>query len=119
MKVNFGSRLADSIARFVGSWRFIIIQSTLLTIWVILNLNHIVRFDQYPFILLNLFLSFQAAYATPMILMSGNRQAERDRKQATLDLKIDMDTNTIVKKLEKDIELMNKKLESYLAKSNY
>ena len=79
---NFGMRLADAIAAFVGSWTFIIIQSIVLIIWVFVNLHHLVHFDPYPFILMNLFLSFQAAYATPMILMSSNRQAVKDNQPA-------------------------------------
>ena len=78
---EFGYDLADAISNFVGSWPFIIVQSIILTIWVIINVKGLANFDPYPFILLNLFLSFQAAYATPMILMSSNRQTEVDRKR--------------------------------------
>jgi uncharacterized membrane protein len=103
MKKNLGPILADKIAGFVGSWKFIIIQSTLLFFWVLFNVDHFFGFDPYPFILLNLFLSFQAAYATPMILMSGNRQAEKDRKRNELDLEVDEETNRIVKEILKKI----------------
>jgi uncharacterized membrane protein len=72
-----------------------------------------VGFDPYPFILLNLFLSFQAAYATPMILMSGNRRADKDRKQAALDLKIDSDTNKVIKMLAEDIKLDRQEIEDH------
>jgi uncharacterized membrane protein len=75
-----------------------------LTLWVIFNIKHIASFDPYPFILLNLFLSFQAAYATPMILMSSNRQSKKDRKQASLDLKIDEETNRLLKELIKHLK---------------
>jgi uncharacterized membrane protein len=105
--------LADAIANFVGSWPFIIIQSIILIIWVILNLIHVVRFDPYPFILLNLFLSFQAAYATPMILMSGNRQSARDRQQSNLDLKLDKETNKMMKILLEDIKLDKQEIEEH------
>ena len=104
MKKNLGVNLADKITSFVGSWKFIIIQSSILAIWVLLNFKHFVRFDPYPFILLNLFLSFQAAYATPMILMSGNRQAEKDRKQLKDDLILDTETNKLLKELIKYIK---------------
>src|SRR4051812_20341274 len=72
-----GARLADRVAETVGSWRFIIIQSVLLGVWIILNMVAVVnQWDPYPFILLNLVLSFQAAYAAPIIMMSQNRQSE-------------------------------------------
>jgi uncharacterized membrane protein len=75
-----GAVLADWVAETVGSWRFIIIQSVLLGIWIILNMMAFInRWDPYPFILLNLVLSFQAAYAAPIIMMSQNRQSEIDR----------------------------------------
>jgi uncharacterized membrane protein len=97
-KCTFGQRVADKFTRLLGSWRFIIIQSIILVIWVILNvvawINH---WDPYPFILLNLALSFQAAYAAPIIMMSQNRAEERDRRKAELDYA----TN---KKAEKEIQ---------------
>lgn len=84
--LSLGARLADGFAQVVGSWKFIIIQSVILTIWVVLNLvAYMQHWDPYPFILLNLVLSFQAAYASPIIMMSQNRQGERDRIQAQHD----------------------------------
>lgn len=81
-----GQRIADAVAATMGSWTFIIIQSIILTVWIILNVTAYVRaWDPYPFILLNLALSFQAAYAAPFIMISQNRQAERDRHQADAD----------------------------------
>lgn len=97
---NFDSRLADIIAAFIGSWAFIIIQSIILIIWVCINIVGITHFDPYPFILLNLFLSFEAAYATPLILMSSNRQSERDRKQMSAVLKIDKEDHRIIQDLK-------------------
>jgi len=109
---HFGVALADKVANFVGSWQFIIWQSVILLIWMIVNVEHIVNFDPYPFILMNLLLSSQAAYATPMILMSGNRQSERDREQLQKDIDLDENTNTVIKemslallKLDQDIQL--------------
>jgi len=85
-----GQRVADAVARTMGSWRFIIIQSTLLILWIVLNtglaLTH--HWDPYPFILLNLALSFQAAYAAPFIMMSQNRQSAKDRLHAEEDYRI-------------------------------
>jgi len=77
------ARIADKVAATMGSWSFIIVQSVILTVWIILNvIDWISHWDPYPFILLNLALSFQAAYAAPFIMKSQNRQAERDRHQA-------------------------------------
>jgi uncharacterized membrane protein len=97
--------LADKIAAFIGSWKFIIIQSTILTIWIIINALGIVKFDPFPFILLNLFLSFEAAYATPLILMSSTRQAEKDREHLLRDVALDQDSNIVIKKIAEDIRI--------------
>ena len=89
--LSLGQRVADRVAETMGSWTFIIIQSTILLAWIVLNvvayMNH---WDPYPFILLNLGLSFQAAYAGPIIMMSQNRQAEKDRLQTRNDYEVDM-----------------------------
>lgn len=90
-KITPGQRAADAVARVVGSWRFIIIQSMLLTIWVILNVTAWLKhWDPYPFILMNLVLSLQAAYTAPVIMMSQNRQAERDRLEAHNDYQVNI-----------------------------
>ncbi|MFC1644895.1 DUF1003 domain-containing protein [Patescibacteria group bacterium] len=89
-KLNLGERVADNITSVIGSWKFIIIQSIILAAWIVFNLlawiNH---WDPYPFILLNLALSFQAAYAAPIIMMSQNRTTARDGKKAEADLATD------------------------------
>jgi len=108
---NFSINLADNIASFLGSWKFIIIQSSILLIWIFINVDKIVNFDPYPFILLNLFLSFEAAYATPLILMSSNRQSERDREHLIKDVALDEETNIVIKKLVEDIRLDKSALE--------
>lgn len=88
-KLTVGQRMANSIARIVGSWVFIITQSVILVFWVIFNIvawaSH---WDPYPFILMNLFLSLQAAYTAPVIMMSQNRLAARDRIDAHQDFLI-------------------------------
>jgi uncharacterized membrane protein len=85
-QMTLGQKVADTVASTVGSWRFIIIQSCILAIWLALNITGIVfRWDPYPFILLNLALSFQAAYAAPFVMMSQNRQSEKDRLMAESD----------------------------------
>jgi uncharacterized membrane protein len=101
---TFGINLADSVASFVGSWKFIIWQSVILIIWMFINVEQVVHFDPYPFILMNLLLSSQAAYATPMILMSSNRQAIKDREQTAIDLKLDEETNQIIKDLKRNFD---------------
>src|SRR5476651_582592 len=84
--MTFGQRLADSVATGMGSWRFIIIQTVIVAIWMILNVvAFVAHWDVYPFILLNLLFSTQAAYAAPIIMMAQNRQSERDRTQADAD----------------------------------
>jgi uncharacterized membrane protein len=83
-----GNRIADALANLIGSWKFIIFQSVIFVIWVIVNtlwLLDAYQFDPYPFILFNLFMSAEAAYASPLILMSQNRQTERDRHHAEMD----------------------------------
>ena len=85
-RLTVGQRIADGVAATMGSWKFIIAQSIALASWIILNVIAIVNhWDPYPFILLNLMLSFEAAYAAPFIMMSQNRQATKDRLMAESD----------------------------------
>jgi uncharacterized membrane protein len=82
-------RAADWVAKTIGSWRFILVQSALLLLWVAVNVTaYIQHWDPYPFILMNLVLSLQAAYTAPIIMMSQNRQAMRDRLDAQHDYEI-------------------------------
>jgi uncharacterized membrane protein len=74
-----GARIADRVTGFLGSWRFIAIQTAIVAVWIIGNVYLLFHFDPYPFILLNLAFSTQAAYAAPLILLAGNRAAVRDR----------------------------------------
>jgi uncharacterized membrane protein len=89
--LSLSQRIADKVASVVGSWPFIIIQSILLVIWICMNVylafhpEVLKAFDPYPFILLNLALSFQAAYTGPIVMMSQNRQSEKDRLMAQSD----------------------------------
>jgi uncharacterized membrane protein len=103
--VGFGSRIADIVAAIVGSWRFIVLQSAMLCLWIAANLlvgsN---AWDPYPFILLNLILSFQAAYTAPIIMMSQNRQSDVDRQRAENDYDINV-------KAELEIELLHQKID--------
>lgn len=97
---GFGSRLADSVANGMGSWRFIIIQTVFVMFWMGLNLiGYMNHWDAYPFILLNLVFSTQAAYAAPIIMMSQNRQSERDRIQAQSDYQTNIDAKLEIESL--------------------
>jgi uncharacterized membrane protein len=88
---TLGERVADLVARVVGSWPFIIAQSLILGTWIALNIaGWFYQWDPYPFILLNLLLSFQAAYASPIIMMSQNRQAKLNELRNKLDLQINL-----------------------------
>jgi uncharacterized membrane protein len=117
--LSIGGHIADSVAKGMGSWRFIIIQTILVVLWMGLNLvGFIYHWDVYPFILLNLVFSTQAAYAAPIIMMSQNRQNERDRMHAeedyktNIDAKLEIEALSImlksieVEKLDKIIELL-------------
>ena len=102
---TFGQRAADKVAAVAGSWPFIIIQSTLLVAWVALNVTAVIKhWDPYPFILMNLVLSLQAAYTAPVIMMSQNRQTVRDRLEAhndyEINLKAELEVQTILEHLE-------------------
>ncbi len=104
-EISFGARVSDGVAAMVGSWPFIIVQSIILVAWMALNVTAYVRaWDPYPFILLNLVLSFQAAYAAPFIMMSQNRQASIDRTEAQHDYEVNI-------KSELEIELLHQKID--------
>jgi uncharacterized membrane protein len=104
-RFTVGQKVADGVAASMGSWPFILIQSAILAVWIALNLVAFVRhWDPYPFILLNLVLSFQAAYAAPFIMMSQNRQAAIDRLDAANDYKVNI-------KAELEIELLHQKID--------
>lgn len=108
-QMTLGQRVADRVADTIGSWPFIIIQSIILTVWIILNVTAwIKRWDPYPFILLNLMLSFQAAYAGPVIMMSQNRQSSKDRLAAEIDhqvnTKAELEINNLMRRMD-ELEL--------------
>jgi uncharacterized membrane protein len=99
--LGFGERLADKVASGMGSWRFIIIQTIIVGIWMTLNIVGFLRhWDEYPFILLNLVFSTQAAYAAPIIMMAQNRQSERDRAQALADYQTNLDSKREIENLQ-------------------
>src|SRR4051794_6488866 len=104
-QLTTGQRIADTVAATMGSWTFIIIQSVILMVWIALNVTaYVQQWDPYPFILLNLALSFQAAYAAPFIMMSQNRQQDIDRQSAQNDYEVNI-------KAELEIELLHQKID--------
>lgn len=105
-KEGLGARLADKVASFGGSWKFIIIFSTLLAGWIILNVYFLKNkgFDPYPFILLNLFLSCLAAIQAPIIMMSQNRQEEKDRLRAKKDYMINLKSEFEIRSLHEKLD---------------
>jgi uncharacterized membrane protein len=110
-ELSFGERVADGFASTMGSWTFIIVQSVVLALWLLVNaLAWFHHWDPYPFILLNLALSFQAAYAAPIIMMSQNRQAAKDRLAAENDyfinVKAEEEVKAIMSHLEQQDEMM-------------
>jgi len=106
--LTFGERLADSVANGMGSWRFIIIQTIIVALWMALNVVAIIyHWDPYPYILLNLLFSTQAAYAAPIIMMAQNRQNDRDRVKADEDFK----TNVEAKKDIEDLQIRLNKID--------
>ena len=113
-RMSLGQRVADRVALMVGSWTFILVQSGIFLIWVAINFYLVVSairqpgslqaWDPYPFILLNLVLSFQAAYTGPVVMMSQNRQTEKDRLMAQHDYEINL-------KAEEELEVVMDHLE--------
>jgi uncharacterized membrane protein len=100
-----GQKLADRVAATIGSWRFMVFQTSAIALWITGNaLAGPTAWDPYPFILLNLLLSFQAAYTAPAIMMSQNRQSELDRRHAQNDYEINV-------KAELEIELLHEKID--------
>jgi uncharacterized membrane protein len=112
--LNFGQRLADSIAEFGGSWTFIIIFFSFLITWMAINIFYLTKsaFDPYPFILLNLILSCLAAIQAPIIMMSQNRRDQKDRIRNEYEYKINL-------KAELEIKLLHEKLDHLMIHQNH
>lgn len=103
---SWGDQAADGLTALVGSWRFILVQSALLIAWLLFNALSSSRVDPYPFILLNLLLSFQAAYTAPIIMMSQNRQADLDRRRSIDDYEINRKAELEIETLHEKIDLL-------------
>ena len=106
---TLGQRCADAVASTVGSWRFVIIQSALLLAWLVYNSVSGHKIDPYPFILLNLLLSFQAAYTAPIIMMSQNRQNDLDRRRAIEDYDVNCKAEMEIETLHQKLDLLREK----------
>jgi len=112
-QLTLGQRVADKVAAFGGSWTFIIIFASILVVWVMLNtlvlpgINH--AFDPYPYILLNLFLSMLAAIQAPIIMMSQNRQAAKDRLDAAHDYEVNVKAETEIAHLQEKLDKLSEK----------
>ena len=114
---TIGQRIADSISEGMGSWPFIIIQTIVVLVWMTCNLIGFIRhWDPYPFILLNLLFSTQAAYAAPIIMMSQKRQNERDRLQAMDDYRTNIEAKLEIEELQRRLNRIEiEKLDKIIA----
>jgi len=105
-------QISDVVVRVMGSWKFIITQTVLLGIWSILNIiAYFEHWDPYPFILLNLILSLQSAYAAPIIMMSQNRQAARDRVEAHNDYLVNLKSEKELRIILERLDIQNKMIQ--------
>ena len=112
-KYTLGQRAADAIAKFAGSWAFIFSFTGVLVLWMVVNIIMASKaFDPYPFILLNLVLSCVAAIQAPLIMMSQNRQEEKDRRRAENDYKVNLKTEIMIEDLYDKVNMiLNKQLQ--------
>ena len=112
-KYTFGQRAADSIAKFAGSWAFIFSFAGVLIIWMVINTILAAKaFDPYPFVLLNLVLSCVAVIQAPLIMMSQNRQEEKDRRRAENDYKVNLKTEIMIEDLYDKVNMiLNKQMQ--------
>jgi uncharacterized membrane protein len=103
-QLGFGERLSDTITKVMGSWHFIIWQTVIVMLWMTLNIIGLVRhWDVYPFVLLNLIFSTQSAYAAPIIMMSQNRQNQRDREQALHDYQVNIAAKEEIEEIQRQL----------------
>jgi uncharacterized membrane protein len=124
-QLTLGDRIADSVSVGMGSWKFIIIQTVIIAAWIVGNIYLLFHFDPFPFIFLNLAFSAQAAYATPIIMMSQNRAAARDKIQAEHQYEHqekELEENTEITKevhaLAQDIHKLTESINKLLEKSD-
>lgn len=115
-KLSTGQKTADNLAKFAGSWVFILTFLTMLIIWLIYNSISEKHFDPYPFILLNLILSCVAALQAPIIMMSQNRQEQKDRERAENDYRVNVKTEIILSDLHMKIDKLINEQKSLIEK---
>ena len=117
---TFGQRIADAVANGMGSWHFIIIQTLFVIVWMALNVvGWVYHWDVYPYILLNLIFSTQAAYAAPIIMMAQNRQNQRDRMHAQEDYQTNIEAKLEIEALQKQLnKLETEKLDKIIVMLN-
>jgi uncharacterized membrane protein len=112
-KLTFGEKAADKLASWAGSWTFILSFLAFLIVWMFVNTYWIIFhkvWDPYPFILLNLVLSCLAAIQAPIILMSQNRQAQKDRLRTEYDYQVDRKSQKMIKEIQKQIDRIERKI---------
>jgi len=103
-QLGFGERLSDTITKVMGSWHFIVWQTVIVMLWMTLKIIGLVRhWDVYPFVLLNLIFSTQSAYAAPIIMMSQNRQNQRDREQALHDYQVNLAAKEEIEDIQRQL----------------
>ncbi len=114
-RAPIGARIADRVTGFLGSWRFIVVQTVIVAVWIAANVYLLSKpFDPYPFVFLNLAFSTQAAYAAPLILLAGNRSAKRDRltlEHAAAEADIEDDQNRELLESNREILVQVRALE--------
>lgn len=115
-QMTTGQKIADGLANLMGSWPFIIGQTIIIILWITLNVfAYVNQWDPYPFILLNLLFSTQAAYAAPIIMMSQNRQNERDRAHAQADFETNEKAEHEIEDLQRSLaRIENEKLDKII-----
>lgn len=110
---TWADKLADKIAHFGGSWKFIIILISILILWILVNtlaLTKVIHFDEFPYILLNLLLSFLAGFQAPVILMSQNRQSKRDKHESIVDFAINFRAEQEISDIQRHLHRLEEKL---------
>ena len=115
-KLKLGDRVADRVSMTIGSWRFVIVQTLIIIVWITGNIWFIFHFDPFPFIFLNLAFSAQAAYATPIIMMSQNRAAARDKIQAEHQYEHQEKELALNTQLTKEIHKMTQEIHALILK---
>jgi uncharacterized membrane protein len=115
-QLTLSNRMADKMAKFVGSWGFVIIFVVIMVIWIVFNQTVKGPFDPFPFILLNLALSCIAAIQAPIIMMSQNRQEEKDRLRAQNDYKVNIKSELIIEDLQKKLDMLIENQQAILEK---